>query len=305
MFNLYLNKRHRIIEDCFEVDHNQRPNFSQLVPRIEKLTSDTHKQYYELLNDRFKRECNEIIKDRLRSNGRPATNTTLRDSSQTNQPVYNNQLSVLNPQTPTAKPSSAGYLEPIQRPNGPVSPLSVSSSDYQELNKDSLPVRPNLNVSSDGYLQPSDHRTTTQIQIDTYGGTDVGGRITSDAFKSLENRYVNEDVVNELESKRLSNRNPNTTKIDYIDQDDQSTSYVMPRQASLMSSSSTGSNVPLLKKKTKMAPIAPPLLQHQQQQETREKKSEAIYMLSQPSSKLVNGGKLSLQTAKPATETEV
>ena len=268
-----------------------------------------------MLNDRFKRQCNEIFKDRVLRH-----EANKRESS--NQPAYTKQKSIQNQPKPsstviTRLAAGEGYLEPIPAAKPSASSVpSTTSSGYVEAMKQNVSVAKPSTIpikfsGSGGYLMPSTNKSKMD---DTYGGmpgtyrplekdtysNDLLSRVkqpvTAATTTTRDNRYMNEDVVNELESARFSNlRN----KIEYIDSELSSQDgYMMPRHASTMSAGSTASSTaPLLGKfnKSEKPNIVP-------QRYKPNNRDNNIGYIPPPVSPFSSS---QLTAAKPSNETEV
>lgn len=298
------------MEDCFTVDHQERPTFEEVVPRVEKLLSDVHKQYYDMVNERFKKECQEVHRGRVAAKilEHQQQQQQQRESNNTNNPLYTKQTS-LQPAavaTPAVKPS-AQYLEPIQsRPNKPQAPLAPTSNDgYVEPLKKNVPI-----ANKGGYLQPS-----SRAVPDTYGGDSGGvslvsykplseGDTYSNVRDSSSNRNTNQGMYLN-EGRYMNEGDPSddqqayagrlSSKIDFIDTDETGPSsptspgYLMPRLGSGFSTAS--STAPLIRNSKPPAKLvtSPP------------DNSKASYI--PPPANLLPSNELSL--LKPPEETEV
>ncbi len=306
-----------------------------------------------MLNERFKRQCNEIRQDRaLRLDANQRESNQLqqqkqqlqaKDQEYMNQSAYNKQVSTQSqkpPSTPAKQPttSSSSYLEPTPSNNLPirssatkpmaplapnrVDPPSPTNSGYVEPSKPvQLPIKQDQRSaapSSGGYLIPAS--SAKSKQEDTYGGDTPGTyRLLPEhdtysnslyqqqqhqhQYDNLNNdssRYVNEDVVNEMDRSRFAKKPLLVDgKIEYIDQDDDGLSkdgYMMPRHASTMSAGSTASSTaPLLKSTRKEKPAAP----------IRPVNSKKVEYIPPPASLLANNSNNKFSMLKPPNETEV
>jgi hypothetical protein len=185
--------------------------------------------------------------------------------------------------------SSTGYLEPVTtttpkrssatKPLAPIAPnraaASTNSTDsgYVEPLKQpvQLPIQQQSKPSNGGYLVPASSKSNMMMDTyggetagkyrvisDTYSGGDVngGGRSGDDAAAAADGpRYVNEDVVYEMDKARFVKKS-SPEKIEYIDHEDDG---YLPRHASIMSAGSTASSTaPLLKSHSRSdKPVAP------------------------------------------------
>ena len=216
------------MEECWTIDHKSRPTFAQLTPKIQELLNDSHKQIYDVLNDRFMRQCNEIKKERIQRN--EINSQAPRDSAQA--PPYILPSKHVNPNQPQTssndQPASAdGYLQPVN--NSPIN-NSSNTNKNKKLTKQSTgylepenPFRkPQSSSNQPSYLEPVNNR---KYLPDTYGGPRDSSKnqsiqdtyFNSDSIEdnsrymndgnAERDAYVNDDFVNELDSNRFRNSN--------------------------------------------------------------------------------------------------
>ncbi|CAF0928759.1 unnamed protein product [Brachionus calyciflorus] len=231
------NELHQIIRSCWTVDSNERPNFDVIVPRLERLLTDFHRQRYLSLSENFRNALSTLMEDRI-----------LKQDNRESKPGGNVRETIqkkpsLPPITPTN--NNSGYLQPNVNNNnnnlndgylqpGLVNNIKPPTGGYllPTLNKN------NQDLNS-GYLQPDKKPvqdtytgSTKNYAPKHYPDTYIGPTPQPSYINSQQSnvpRYLNEDVINEMK----------TTK-NFVHSDDfEDDSYVMPRHASNMSQSST------------------------------------------------------------------
>ena len=214
------------MEECWTIDHKSRPTFAQLTPQIQELLNDSHKQIYDVLNERFMKQCNDLKKERIQrkeiSSQAPRESTQAPPYILPSKPVNPNQPQTSSNDQPAA---TDGYLQPVNN-NSPINNSSNTNKNKKQpqqsgyLEPENPFRKPQSSSNQPSYLEPVNNR---KYLPDTYGGARDSSKNQSiqDTYLNSDNiddgymndgnaqrdAYVNDDFVNELDSNRFRSSN--------------------------------------------------------------------------------------------------